>query len=290
MPAIGPLILGASGEIGRSLARVWAMAAPGAGPGLWQHRPGAVAPPDVPSLCWNILTEAPPALPAGLSGIVVLAGVTSGDAAALALNTRLAEAGLALARAHGIGRVLLASSQAVYGAHPGPARENSLCAPLSAYGAAKLAMEQALAGAPEVTALRIGNYAGSGALFHAARKGPVSLDQFPDGRSPLRSYIGPVSLARVLAALLAHPGALAQVLPPVLLPVLPPALNVALPGGVDMAALLQAAALPFTLRPAPATALAEAVMDVTALQALVPLPAAAAAPLMAEALAGGLLR
>lgn len=281
MPAIGPLILGASGEIGRSLARVWAMAAPGAGPGLWQHRPGATAPPDVPTSSWDILTEAPPALPAGLSGIVVLAGVTSGDAAALALNTRLAEAGLALARAHGIGRVLLASSQAVYGAHPGPAQENSLCAPLSAYGAAKLAMEQSLAGAPEVTALRIGNYAGSGALFHAARKGPVSLDQFPDGRSPVRSYIGPVSLARVLAALLAPPGTRP--------PVLPPVLNVALPGGVEMAALLQAAALPFTFRPAPSTALPEAVMDVTTLQGLLPLPAATAGSLATEARAGGLL-
>lgn len=275
MPAIGPLILGANGEIGRSLARVWAMAAPGAGPGLWQHRPGAVAPPDVPTSSWDILTEAPPALPAGLSGIVVLAGVTSGDAAALALNTRLAEAALALARAHGIGRVLLASSQAVYGAHPGPAQENSLCAPLSAYGAAKLAMEQALAGAPEVTALRIGNYAGSGALFRAARKGPVSLDQFPDGRSPLRSYIGPVSLARVLAALLAHPGTL------------PPVLNVALPGGVEMAALLQAAALPFTFRPAPSTALPEAVMDVTRLGKVLPLATATAALLIREAQLGG---
>ena len=110
MSATGPLILGASGEIGRSLARVWAMTVPEAGPGLWQHRPGATAPPDVPTSSWDILTEAPPALPAGLSGIVVLAGVTSGDAAALALNTRLAEAALALARAHGIARVLLASS------------------------------------------------------------------------------------------------------------------------------------------------------------------------------------
>lgn len=281
MPMIGPLVLGASGEIGRSLARVWAMTVPEAGPGLWQHRPGApppdVRPVGVPSLSWDILTEAPPALPVGLSGIVVLAGVTSGDAAALALNTRLAEAALALARAHGIARVLLASSQAVYGAHPGPARENSLCAPLSAYGAAKLAMEQALAHAPEVTALRIGNYAGSGALFRAARQGLVSLDQFPDGRSPVRSYIGPVSLARVLAALLAAPGAL------------PPVLNVALPGGVEMAALLQAAALPFTLRPAPATALPEAVMDVAQLEGLLMLPAATAGALVAETRAGGLL-
>ncbi|MBL8561125.1 MAG: NAD-dependent epimerase/dehydratase family protein [Gemmobacter sp.] len=277
MSATGPLILGASGEIGRSLARVWAMAAPGAGPGLWQHRPGTATPPDVPTLSWNILAEAPPALPAGLSGIVVLAGVTAGDTAALALNTRLAETALALARAHGIARVLLASSQAVYGAHPGPAQENSPCAPLSAYGAAKLAMEQAMAGAPEVTALRIGNYAGSGALFRAARQGPVSLDQFPDGRSPVRSYIGPVSLARVLAALLAHPGPL------------PPVLNVALPGGVEMAALLEAAALPFTLRPAPATALPEAVMDVTRLEGVLPLPPATAAGLIAEAQAGALL-
>lgn len=270
MPIPGPLILGASGEIGRSLARIWAATVPEAGPGLWQHRPGVRPLSEVPTLCWDILTEAPPALPAGLSGIVVLAGVTSGDAAALGLNTRLAEAGLALARAHGIPRVLLASSQAVYGAHPGPAREDSPCAPLNAYGAAKLAMERALAGAPEVTALRIGNYAGSGALFRAARQGPVMLDQFPDGRSPRRSYIGPVSFARVLAALLAHPGPL------------PPVLNVALPGAVEMAALLEAATLPFTFRPAPAAALAEAVMDVTALQTLLPLPAAAAGPLMAE--------
>lgn len=275
MSVTGPLILGASGQIGRSLARVWPTTVPEAGPGLWQYRPGAAPPPDVPSLCWDILAEAPPVLPAGLSGIIVLAGVTSGDAAALALNTRLAEAALVLARAHGIPRVLLASSQAVYGAHSGPAREDSPCAPLNPYGVAKLAMEQALAHAPEVTALRIGNYAGSGALFRAARQGQVSLDQFSDGRSPVRSYIGPVSLARVLAALLAHSDAL------------PPVLNVALPGGVEMAALLHAAALPFTFRPAPLTGLPEAVLDVTRLGGMLSLPAASAGRLMAEARAGG---
>ena len=45
MPIPGPLILGASGEIGRALARIWAATVPEAGPGLWQHRPGTRAPP-----------------------------------------------------------------------------------------------------------------------------------------------------------------------------------------------------------------------------------------------------
>ena len=79
----------------------------------------------------------------------------------------------------------------------------------------------------------------------------------------------------MLAALLAHPGTL------------PPVLNVALPGGVEMAALLQAAALPFTFRPAPSTALPEAVMDVTRLGKVLPLATATAALLIREAQLGG---
>ena len=269
---IGPLVLGGTGDMGRALRRCWPSGAP---QGLWQQRPGRPA-PHPPGLEWDILNAPPPArLPAGLSGLLVLAGVTSGDATALARNTDLALAGVDLAQRAGLGRVLVASSQAVYGAVPGAAAEHTPCRPVNPYGAAKLAMEQALQGRPGVTILRIGNLAGSGALFRQAALGPVMLDRFADGQSPRRSYIGPAELARVILALLAHPDPL------------PPVLNVALPGAVAMSALLEAAGVGYAWQPAPPAALPEALLDVSLLRRHLDLPAADPARLVAEARQGG---
>jgi nucleoside-diphosphate-sugar epimerase len=271
--APGPLILGASGRVGQALRRV---AASGHWPGpapLWHARS---RPAD---LCFDLLQDSPALPPA--RGVVILAGVTAGDDVALARNTDLAQAGIALARRHDLGPVLVMSSGGVYGPARDPRREDSPLHPGTAYARAKRAMELALADAG-VTCLRLANVAGCDALFAAAARGPhhgpVRLDRFADGTGPTRAYIGPVTLARVLTGLLAH--ALAG-------GTLPAILNVASPNPLAMADVLAAAGLPFDWTPAPATALHRLVLDTTALARVVALPPVTPAALVAEARAGG---
>lgn len=263
-PRVGaPLILGASGRLGRALRRVWPVDMPGfvgADP-LWQTRDGAGG-----TLAWDILMDSAPALPP-VCGIIVLAGVTCGTAADLALNTPLASAGADLGSALGV-PVLIASTQAVYGPQPGMLREDSSLAPTSAYGRAKQEMEAATA-APHVTCLRIGNVAGCDALADAMGRGAVTLDRFANGQGPRRAMIGPVDLAQVLLALLAAPTR-------------PAVLNVARPGSVAMADVLRAAEVPFDWRPAGPGALADLVLDVTLLQRIFQLPPADAAAMAAQ--------
>lgn len=242
----GPVVwvTGAGGRIGRALRRAWAGEALHA---VWQSRDPAIdttagAPrPDV---------------------VIALAGVISGPD--LGANLRLAESALAL----GAPRTLVASSAAVYGRAGGYLTEATPLTPAAPYGRAKAEMEAAVRG--RATILRIGNVAGADALLGGIRAGqPVHLDQFADGRTPERSYIGPGVLARVLAAL-----ARADALPEVL--------NVAQPGVVEMAALARAAGAEVVFRPAPPEAIARVELDVTRLSALVPLPPAEAGALVAD--------
>lgn len=262
-PTAGPpsdgrplLVLGAGGRVGRLLRPHWPAGAvralarrAGAGvDGLW-------APLDGPAGLLDHLQRwgvAPAAL-------VMLAGATPGPGvaeAALAAHAPLAEACLQAARAAGIGRVLLASSAAVYGVDPQgrPFAEDSTPAPLSAYGRAKLAMEAVAdpfrAAGLQVCALRIGNVAGADALLHPLTaalgqpgpRSPVDLHGFADGQGPLRSYIGVKTLARVLADLAHGPAPL------------PAVLNLAAPRPLRMQALAQAAGWPCRRVPAPAGA------------------------------------
>ena len=254
----GPLILGASGRLGRALAAAW----PGDAPApLRQTRDGAGG-----TLAWDILRDPVPALPP-VSGIVVLAGVTRGSPADLALNTPLAQAGADLGAALGV-PVLVASSQAVYGPQAGPLREDAPLAPAGDYGRAKAAMEAAVTG-PPVTHMRIGNVAGCDALADAVARGPVTLDRFADGQGPARAMIGPADLVAVLLALLAAPAR-------------PAVVNVARPGLVAMADVLAAAGVPFGWRAAPPGALQALALDVTRLQAICPLPPGDAAAMVAQ--------
>ncbi|WP_083100695.1 NAD-dependent epimerase/dehydratase family protein [Pseudophaeobacter leonis] len=158
-------------------------------------------------------------------------------------------------------------------------------APASPYGAAKVEMEQRAAALARqldvpVCMLRIGNIAGLDAILGGWRAG-FTLDQFADGRSPQRSYIGMRCLSRVMAQLLQR-----AILPPAALsPPLPAVLNLAQPQPVEMADLLRAADLPFTIRPAPQTAIVEVSLDVSRLQSLIPaelLPQANAAQMIEE--------
>jgi nucleoside-diphosphate-sugar epimerase len=251
---VGPLIMGASGRLGRALAHVWPQTAPQP---IWQNRDGAGG-----LLAWDILNAAPPDLPP-ISGVVVLAGITHGSPDELAANTSLAQAGVDLGCKLGV-PVLVASSQAVYGPQQGLMREDMSLLTQSDYGRAKLAMEAAVAG-PNVTCLRIGNVAGCDALTAGMARGSVVLDRFADGQGPRRAMLGPSDLRYVIQALLA-------------VPVRPLVVNVARPGLVAMADMLRAAQCPFDWRDAPFGAMQE----VTLLQSICTMPAADAVDMVAQ--------
>ena len=183
------------------------------------------------------------------------------------------------AAAQGAQHVFLASSAAVYGVSETDFNEDSVCAPVNAYGAAKLKMERAAlawhrsagAGAPGLTLLRIGNIAGLDALLGGAKPGlAVVLDPVAgQATGPVRSYIGPMTLASVLTRLarLAASGA-----------ALPEVLNVAAPAPVGMAELLRATGLAWHFGPPNPAVIARVALDTALLQGLVPLPSTAATP------------
>lgn len=245
----GPVVwvTGAGGRIGRILRRCWAGAPLHP---VWASRDPALD------------TTAGAPLP---DVVLALAGVTAGDD--MAANVRLAAEAMAFGRTSGA-RVLVVSSAAVYGRAEGRLAEDRPLAPVSSYGRAKAEMEEIARG--RATILRIGNVAGADALLAGIVAGrPVDLDTFADGATPRRSYIGPATLARVLAGL-----CLAERLPQVL--------NVAQPGPVEMAALARAAGAEIRPRPAPPDAIARVELDVTRLAAILPLGPADPARLVAE--------
>lgn len=285
----GPLVLGAGGRVGRMFRR---LASEGLWPGpepVWHTRDGRDG-----TLAWDFTRTLLPdwgSLPE-VSGIIVLAGATREDPALAGeslkrrafelglANEAPARAALAFARDRGVGRVLLCSSAAVYGSGPGTHREDSPADPSTSYGMAKLFMEEEAAvdlgirGGPPTCALRIGNVAGADMLFGAAARGPVVLDRFPDGTGPRRAYVGPLTLARAMVALLGRDG-------------LPPVLNLAQPGLVAMEDLLGAMGHPWSWREAPEGALPSLALDTARAEALVDLPPATPAALVEEARRAG---
>jgi len=271
-PAERVLVLGAGGRIGALLRRAW-QAAPPAGLSVQWH--ARRAGPGV-DLVWDVLGPEPaPALTPG-AVLLNLTGVTSGDAAALAANVALGRAVQAQAGRWRARAVLHLSSAAVYAGHPQHlADEMDDPAPPGQYGRAKLAMERAVQdlGGPPATMIRLGNVAGADALLGRAVP-PVALDPVPGlPRGPLRSYIGPQSLARALACLCRRAAA-AQVLPA--------RLNLAQAPEVAMADLLEAAGLAWHWAAPNPRVLARAVIAVARLDALCPLPPADPAAMVAE--------
>lgn len=270
------VILGGAGRIGRVLRQCWPTELSQTAQLRWQAR--RLQMDALPQEDWVILDPllAPDALVQALVGaetVLCLAGSIPGRSGDLADNTRLALAAIEAAaqvRSRGqvleagrgrVPKVILVSSAAVYGDQAGLLRECDPVSPVSAYGQAKYEMEQqALARGRElgvqVCILRIGNIAGLDVILGNWKPGSA-LDQFADGRSPRRSYIGVRTLARVLAVLLQQP-------------VLPPLLNIAQPGSIDMADLLQAAGHEVVTRPAPETAIPEVIFDLTLLHETLP--------------------
>ncbi|WP_444460786.1 NAD-dependent epimerase/dehydratase family protein [Rhodobacter capsulatus] len=164
------LVLGGSGRLGGLLRRVWSLPGTAAPPLVWQaRRPGDFAAFGGPTVVFDPLAE-PEALARAVraaEAVLLLAGPTRGTAAEMAAHRDLAAAVLDCA---GGRPVLLASSAAVYGRPAGPlCAEEDAPAPVSDYGRAKVAMEAVAAGRPGAVVLRIGNVAGGGCAFGAAR-------------------------------------------------------------------------------------------------------------------------
>lgn len=258
------LLVGATGRVGRMVAHHWA------GSDLFlQHRLiGAKG------LYWPLLDGPAPLVDhvsrtGAIDTMIMLAGVTPASGFDLGLNTILALAAIAAAKAAGIGRILVASSSAVYGAGTGlPLHETAPLTPVNPYGKAKCAMEAALdrhRDGLEICALRIGNVAGAdAALLNVAQyaaEQPLILDRFADGQGPLRSYIGARTLARVLNSLAC------QVAP------LPAVLNTAAPNPVSMESLVTATGHPLQFRAAPPAAHQHITLDCARLAALYPFEA-----------------
>ena len=230
------VFLGAGGRLGRLIRPRWRGAA------RWLDRS------DVDVTDAATLADAL----AGATAVFCLAGVTPGSNRAMEGNVGLAQSTLDAAAVAGAGRVFLFSTAAVYGGLPATLLETGPVAPVSPYGHAKLAMEQMAAHhAHPNTVLRLGNVAGADAILGGWRTG-FRLDQVPGGGTPLRSYIGPGVLARVLGDLAAARD-------------LPTILNVAAPGAVAMGALLDAAGLGWAPQPATEKTLANVTLDTTRL-------------------------
>lgn len=182
------------------------------------------------------------------------------------------------AQAAGARHILLASTAAVYRPGPDDLDETDVPAPANPYGAAKLAAEQAAVaaltdpGSPGLTILRVGNVAGADALLGG--QGPALLDPVQEQTGgPLRSYIGPVMLAQVLAHLAAR-GASGAAIPPIL--------NIAQPPVVAMADLLSAAGRPWRYGPVQPGVVPRVGLATHRLAALMPLPTATAAGIVAD--------
>ena len=247
------LVMGATGRIGKVLRRFWPEEA-----AIWQAR----APREGHVVADPLADpEGLARLAEGAGALLCLSGVVAGRGGNMADNVALGLAAVNAGARAGV-PVLLASSAAVYGRGAGAMGEDSPLAPINPYGQAKAEMEaeaQALGarlGVP-VTSLRIGNIAGLDAILGGWRAG-FALDRFADGATPLRSYIGLATLARVLLAL-ARDGAPAG------------ALNLAQPGAIQMGALLDAAGLGWSPRAPGPEAIAEVVLDVARLAGYVAL-------------------
>ncbi|MBZ8118811.1 SDR family oxidoreductase [Roseovarius sp. LXJ103] len=262
------LMVGASGRVGRMMRAAWP-SGPDARmrivPQMRVPQAGQAQAMGEGALCWAPLEGPEPferyvradGTPAAM---LMLAGVIPGAGADYTANVGLAVACLEAAKEAGCGRVIIASSAAVYDpfAHM-PVAEDGVLAPASAYGASKLAMEQACAPyralGIDVCSLRIGDVLGADGLMRNAHKGrPLVIDRFADGRGPMRSYIGPATLARVLGTLAASPDPLPEVL------------NVAAPFGCAMVDIAEAAGLDWAWRDAPVDAVQNVTLETARLE------------------------
>ncbi|WP_434289547.1 NAD-dependent epimerase/dehydratase family protein [Celeribacter sp. SCSIO 80788] len=271
MPDHSAAYLGASGRIGGYLRAAERQLPEDAQRFLWQYR--VLEKCDEGAFLWPDFRDATPLRAAqihhGFDHILIFSGANGAkdDPDAMQAHVTSVDHAITAALRAGIRRLLVASSSAVYGAGRGePFCEDVSPAPINAYGRAKAAMEdlcsrRAATEGIEICALRIGNVAGADMLLGNAMRrssGPLTLDIFPDGRGPERSYIGPLTLLSVLRSLIATEARL------------PPVLNLAGGKPVQMSDLLDAAGVPWTAQPRSDTAHQRITLDVTRLARLCP--------------------
>jgi UDP-glucose 4-epimerase len=274
------VVAGATGRVGRMLMRHWQQITPSAIRVLPQQRNAQIDTSASDVLVWSPLEGATPlcdrATKEGpIAGVIVLSGVTMTSPGDLADNVTLARAMVSAARAAGIPRLIFASTSAVYGAGKGaPITEDFPPSPINDYGRAKRAAEEVFEFANgnglEVCQLRIGNVVGADALLmnaaHATPENRLQLDRFPDGGGPRRSYIGPVSLAKVIERL-------AEMQEP-----LPMYLNIGAPLPISMENLANAAGVPWNFVTAPPTAHQHITLDCSRLSTFYQFSAEASDP------------
>lgn len=240
------LVLGSGGKLGKLLRERWPSSddlVP-----IWHGGP-------TDELRFDIVTDTA-ALQAAVDAsdaVLLLAGVT-GETGLRPLSTNTSVARAVIARA-GLKPVFCCSTAAVYGRTAGRLGEDSPLAPVSAYGASKRDMEHAVRDQPNAFVLRIGNVAGADALLGIDRPSYM-LTEFPDGSTPIRSFIGPGLLARVFTHL-ARRALDGRSLPRVL--------NVAGPTPMSMAALLEAAGKAWMPKPAGPENIKKVELDTSAL-------------------------
>lgn len=232
------LFVGSTGRVGRLLRKVWKMSPPRGADVVFQHRKLS-EPPNAQNLEWSPLNGADPLLEETRRGgpfeaMLMFAGSTETPAD----HAAIARSCLDAAAAVGISRVLIASSSAVYNPDGVGARtEADDLAPQNDNGRAKAEMEKACFAHSFPPAgkclLRIGNVAGADSLAQNVEKGvsPLEIHQTPAGNGPRRSYIGPITLARVLESLALEVRELPEVL------------NIAAPRPIGMDELASAAGL-----------------------------------------------
>lgn len=262
------LVLGGGGRVGRLLRQAW-FQDHDKNPNVCFTFQTRYVQESLPNdLLWDILQGPPPmrAHAAGFDCMIVLSGVVPKPGADFTLNTKIGTASVVAAERLGIPHVLLASTSAVYGTYSNePFSEHSALHPTNEYGKSKRDMEQAahrLAHSSGVAlcCLRIGNVAGADALLRNAKAlAPgenLRLDTFENGGTPLRSYIGPHSLARTLVSLIYNRAKL------------PAAVNIATPLPVSMGALAEAAHIPLDLHRVSESAHQYVTLDCSVLDAL----------------------
>lgn len=259
-----PLIVtGAGGRIGRLLCRLWK-----------DQTPTGLLPVFLTRSEWDIEQDDAPHL--GLAPGLVL-DLAAGRGDRHRVNPDLADRVSAFAQQHGH-RLIHMSSGAVYPGGVLPQHEDMTPMPHSAYGQSKLRAEKVVQSkCPGSLILRLGNVAGADALLGAGRgrdADMVLLDPISSGdRGPIRSYIGPITLARTIGRIcsLAAEGKLSfQVL------------NVAQPNPVAMADLLDADERRWMFGPSRIEVLERMVLSTDRLQGHMPIASATAHGLVAE--------
>lgn len=251
------LVTGAGGRLGRLLRALWPTQGADA---IFLTRAE-----------WDILAGPVPDLPKA-AVLLDLSGAVRGD---FSLNPRLARRTADVTRQLG-GRLLYVSTASVYPGGPEDMAEDRSPAPASDYGRSKVAAEaEVFATDPTARVLRLGNIAGADALLSQRNLVPsVVLDPVSAGpRGPIRSYIGPHMLARVLAEICTLAASDSD---------LPAILNVAQPGEVAMADLLGAAGMDWVFGPFRAGVIERAVLSTLVLERLVPVAPATAASVVAD--------